>query len=50
MQVKVADTKCGAIPGPHCLGCYAHGTCGSDDATDRDMGLPETVEEFYGGE
>jgi hypothetical protein len=24
-------TICGASPGPHCLGCYARGECGSDD-------------------
>jgi hypothetical protein len=48
MQVK-ADTKCGASPGPGCLGCYAHGICGSEDGIERDISIPDEFDNMSDG-
>jgi len=43
-------TVCGAAPGPHCFGCYAHEECGSDDSTFDDgsgMSHSSGIEDDY---
>ena len=31
VHTQRAQTVCGSPPGPHCVGCYAHAKCGSND-------------------